>query len=170
MDFFEIVSVISLVLSGYLTIHQIYNSTTRTEIDILAQFNFSDSICLKISVNNLSSNPVAITEASLSNRVTFITSKANYFNKTIATVTRKTNGEVTGFDSIIAEGVPINLQEKSARAFYLSFPVEEEDLNSLIQNNITLNLKINGKYRSVIFDPNSKSFPREQLQKELGRK
>jgi len=170
MDFFQILSVISFGLSTYLTVQQIYDNRIRIETDIIALFKAPDMIYLKVSINNLSSNPIAITEATLSNRNNSVSSRSTHYKKTFASITRRTNGEVQGTDSLVAESVPINISSKSAVAFYLAFPICSDQIDSFFVGNATIDLKVNGRYYPTSFNPISKSFPPEQLQKELGRR
>lgn len=167
MDIFQVLSLISFGLSTYLTITQIYNSMVRVDINVIALYKMRDIIFIKISTNNLSTNPVAITETILSNRSQNFSAKATHYDKTIATSTKRTGKEITGIDKLIAQGVPVNIPSKSALAFYLAFPVSPNIIDTVTNDKMTLNLKINGKNRSAIFDAKVKNSLPEQLQKEL---
>lgn len=167
MDIFQFLSIISFGLSSYLAITQIYNSLVRVDADILALYKMGDMIYIKTSVNNLSSNPVAITEITLSNRNQNFSTKSTHYDKTLATLTKRTGKEITGFGKLTANGVPINIPTKSALAFYLAFPVSSNLIDTVTNGKMTLDLKINGKHRSINFDATLKNSPREQLQKEL---
>lgn len=166
MGFFEILSVISFCLSTYLTLSKIYNSLVRMDIDILSAYKNPEIVFVKVSINNKSTNPVAITKAALVNQENSISALATHYDRKIFSVSFKSNNEITGSNNIVASKIPINVPMKSATSFYLAFPASKDEINQLCTGKIRLEVKANGRKIYEEFDFNSKSFPREQLKKE----
>lgn len=167
MDIFQIMTIISFCLSTYLTIQSIYNSLVRVEIDILALYKMSNIIFLKVSINNLSSNPLAITSATLSNTKNSVAALGSHHEKRILKNTYKENNVVVDTQKLFSDKIPINISKQSARSVFIAFPISKNNIDQLCDNNLSLDLKINKKYISSNFNFISKNSPIEQLKKEL---
>lgn len=166
MNIFEIISIISFVLSTYLTVNKIYSSRPRIIIDTISVHPFRNMVFAKIAINNLSDEPAAITQVFLSNNSKNIVSKCTQYPQEIFRGTSRTNGVITSERILYSEKMPINIPRKSALSFLLAFPIEESKLNDLCSEQMTLEVKSNGKIFIDKFDFILKNAPKELLEKE----
>ncbi len=167
MDIFQIMTIISFCLSTYLTIKSIYNSLVRIEVDVLALYKMRNIVFLKVSINNLSSNPLAITNATLSNTKNSITALGSHQEKTILKNTHRENKVITDVERLFSDKIPINISRQTASSFFIAFPISNDKIDQLCDNELSLDLKVNQRYISSKFTFISKNLPKEQLTKEL---
>lgn len=169
LDFFQWMTVISFLLSAYLSTSKIYNSLVRVDIENISIYKGSNIIYLQFIINNRSTEPIAITDAFLSQKQNDAFGKAAIYEKLVYYANHKSNGVTTSRTEIKSNGLPINITQKSASTILLSFPLGTHEIIKFTNDSAKIELKINGKYRSKTFEITSGNYLLEQLKKSATR-
>ena len=169
LSFFEWLTVISFLLSSYLSLNKIYNSRVRVDIDNVSIHKGSNIFYLQFIINNRSSESAAITDVHISQKDNNAIAKAALYEKKIYYNINKTNGVANYKTEIVSNKLPVNLTPKSATTILLSFPLIEDELLKFNDGAAILDLKINGKHKTKEIYITSGKYLLEQLQKAATR-
>ncbi len=165
MDFFQISSLISILLSIYLTICKIFDSFVRINIDVYDLYKSENFIYIKVSFYNKSSNSVAITRVSLGNENNNLTFDAVNYPKQILKIKKKRNGEIYETLVLSSDKVPLNIPPKNATPYLLAFPTDANRIDDLINDGVAVKIKVNRRTLTQSLDIKFSNI--ENLKKEL---
>lgn len=109
---------------------------TRVSVEVLEMYVVHDVIYLKIVVDNMSYDPVSMTNASLKDDFSGVVFKPVYDEKIITS---------SSSYSLKTSKIPVNINQKYAECFYLAFPTKDTPFKGKADNSMTLSVKISKK-------------------------
>ncbi|QGN29149.1 hypothetical protein [Enterococcus casseliflavus] len=157
MDFLDWLSIVSFLLGTYLSISKILESYPKINMEVFDSYEIEDFIYLKVFIHNKSSNPLVISQTTLS-------------KKNQEMILRSTSYEHTIIDFIDgrklkSSGLPINLPAKTAESLFLAFP-NRDTTEDLFDEKLDFSIKVNNRFYTIDFDLVTTYSPESQLLKE----
>ncbi len=160
MDIFQLISIISFVLSSYLTLNKIFQAKSHINIDTYASYTVHDMIYIQAVIANHSSEPAMLINLNLSSSQTDEVWSATPFKKLIVS-------SVKGDRKLYSQALPINIPPKTASSFYLAFEVGTNNVSHIMEKDANLKFNLNGSYFDQIVNLKKVQSPIERLSREL---
>lgn len=155
MTVFEYFSLVSIILSLFLTLDNIRKKYAKPDVEIQDIYLLGDRICLKVLIYNKSSSKSVITESSLSSGDNSVL--ADSFERLL---TSSSNGRN------YSQKIPFSILSSTADSVFLSFS-NIKNLDEYTEKETIMCLKINGKKISKSCDFKNKIAPEDQLFQEF---
>ncbi|HAQ5689026.1 TPA: hypothetical protein IX049_001833 [Enterococcus faecium] len=154
-------SIISFILSTFLTGIKIKGMRPQLEVELNASYFAADMIYTKVIISNYSTEPAMLVNLELSSANLNRRWSATPFMKLIA------KGGSVDDNRIYSEAVPLNIPPKSAISCYLAFEVGKINFNKLLNHQTKMIFTLNRTQIHKIVDIKNTNFPIEKLVKEL---
>lgn len=153
-------SIISFILSTFLTGIKIKGMRPQLEVELNASYFAADMIYTKVIISNYSTEPAMLVNLELSSANLNRRWSATPFKKLIA------KGGSVDDNRIYSEAVPLNIPPKSAISCYLAFEVGKINFNKLLNHQTKMIFTLNRTQIHKIVDIKNTNFPIEKLVKD----
>ncbi|HAP6854810.1 TPA: hypothetical protein IXF88_000766, partial [Enterococcus faecium] len=130
-------SIISFILSTFLTGIKIKGMRPQLEVELNASYFAADMIYTKVIISNYSTEPAMLVNLELSSANLNRRWSATPFKKLIA------KGGSVDDNRIYSEAVPLNIPPKSAISCYLAFEVGKINFNKLLNHQTKMIFTLN---------------------------